>query len=193
MICATQIKPWMTILAFCLALAKTFNLPPISFRMRNLFLNYLAQTSDSPLSLQIERAEGCWLYGPDGSKWLDFISGISVSNLGHAAPEIVKAIQEQAGKFLHTMVYGEHIQSPQILFAKKIIEVLGEGFDQVFFVNSGSEAVEGALKLAKRYTGRSQMFAFHDSYHGATHGALSVTGTPWLKEGFGPFLPELHI
>ena len=159
--------------------------------MRNIFLHTLAQTSDSPLSLEITRAEGCWLFGHGEKKWLDFISGIAVSSMGHSSPEIVKAVQEQAGKFMHTMVYGEHIQSPQILFAKKLIEVLGPGFEQVFFVNSGSEAVEGALKLAKKFTRRTKIFSFENSYHGATHGALTVTGTPWLKEGYGPFLPDV--
>lgn len=129
--------------------------------------------------------------GSKGEKWLDLISGIAVSNVGHAAPEVVKAIQDQSQKYLHTMVYGEYLMSPQIEFAQALVRQLDHGLDSVYFTNSGSEAVEGALKLAKKFTGRTGILSFRNSYHGGTHGALSVTGTDWIKEGYGPFLPEV--
>lgn len=160
---------------------------------RELFLRNLGQTSESPMLVEIERAEGCWQYGPNGEKYLDFISGIAVSNVGHCAPEVVKAVQEQAGKYMHSMVYGEFVLSPQVKLAEKLVEVLNSSLDNVFLVNSGSEAVEGGLKLAKKYTGRSEIVACHHSYHGSTHGALSVTGAPDLKAGFGPFLPGISF
>ncbi|HHG85450.1 MAG TPA: aminotransferase class III-fold pyridoxal phosphate-dependent enzyme, partial [Bacteroidetes bacterium] len=156
---------------------------------RNLFLRHLGQTSESPMLVEIARAEGVYLYGPDGKRYLDLISGIGVSNVGHHAPEVVRAVQEQAGKYMHAMVYGEFVLSPQTRLAARLCEVLSPKLDNVFFTNSGSEAVEGALKLCKKYTGRQEILAFHRSYHGSTHGALSVTGCPELKAGYGPFLP----
>ncbi len=160
---------------------------------RELFLRHVAQTSEFPMLVEVARAEGVYLYGPDGKRYLDLISGIAVSNVGHCAPEVVQAVQEQAARYMHTMVYGEFVMSPQAELAGALTERLGEGFDRVYFVNSGSEACEGALKLAKKFTGRTQLLAFHESYHGSTHGALSVTGAPDLKEGYGPFLPGVNF
>lgn len=160
---------------------------------RELFLRHVAQTSEFPMLVEVERAEGVYLYGPDGKRYLDLISGIAVSNVGHCAPEVVAAVQEQAAKFMHAMVYGEFVLSPQARLAEKLAELLGSNLDRIYFVNSGSEACEGALKLAKKYTGRQEIVAFHDSYHGSTHGALSVTGAPELKEGYGPFLPGVKF
>lgn len=160
---------------------------------RQLFLRHVGQTSDMPLLVEISHGKGVYLYGPDGQRYLDLISGIGVSNLGHGAPEIVKAVQEQAGKYMHTMVYGEFVLSPQVRYAEALAQVLGPGLDHVYFVNSGSEAVEGALKLAKKYTGRREIIAYRNSYHGSTHGALSVTGAHELKAGYGPFLPGVRF
>lgn len=157
---------------------------------RDLFFRHVAQTSPYTMALEIERAEGIYLYGPDGKRWIDFVSGVCVSNVGHNAPEVVAAIQEQAGKYLHTMVYGETVMSPQVQYARRLAEVLGEGLDHVYFGNSGAEANEGALKVAKRFTGRSKLIGFENSYHGSTHGVLSVSGSQKLKPGYGPFLPD---
>jgi acetylornithine/N-succinyldiaminopimelate aminotransferase len=160
---------------------------------RHLFLQYVAQTSQAPLLLEVERAEGCHIHTTDGRRYLDLISGIGVSNVGHCAPEVVKAVQEQAARYMHTMVYGEFVLSPQAELAGLLAAQLGPGLDNCYFVNSGSEAVEGALKLAKKVTGRSGIVAFHKSYHGSTHGALSVTGSDELKKGYGPFLPGVKF
>lgn len=160
---------------------------------RQLFLRHLAQTSETPMMLEVARAEGVYLYDPDGNRYLDMISGIGVSNVGHQAPEVVAAIQNQSANHLHTMVYGEFVMSPQARFAARLCQNLDASLDNVYFVNSGSEAVEGSLKLSKKYTGRQEILAFHRSYHGSTHGALSVTGGPALKEGYGPFLPGIRF
>lgn len=160
---------------------------------KELFLKYLGQTSPYPLGLEVARAEGCYLYDTSGKKYLDLISGFSVSNVGHCHPHIIKAIREQAGLYLHTMVYGELIQSPQVLYAKKLINNLPDSLNQVFFVNSGSEAVEGALKLSKRYTGRPELVCFTNAYHGSTHGALSVMGNETFKTAFRPLVPSVRI
>jgi len=161
---------------------------------RQLFLNNLAQTSDSPLALEITKAEGIYLYDVSGKKYIDLISGISVSNTGHRHPQVIQAIKAQADKYLHLMVYGEYIQSPQVQLAGKLAELLPESLNNCYFVNSGSEAVEGALKLAKRYTGRGKIVAFKHAYHGSTHGSLSVIGDPAYQEPFGPLLPGVqHI
>ncbi len=149
----------------------------------------MAQTSGFPMGIEIERAEGVYLFDTSGRQYLDLISGIGVSNLGHGDPDVVKAVKDQAEKYMHTMVFGEFILSPQVRFAEAVIESAGTGFDSVFFVNSGSEAVEGALKLAKKFTGRKELIGFENSYHGSSHGALSVTGSDERKKGFGPFLP----
>lgn len=160
---------------------------------KELFLRYLGQTSPYPLGLEVARAEGCFLYDPNGKKYLDLISGFSVSNLGHCHPRIIAAITKQCGLYLHTMVYGELVQSPQVMYAKELIRNLPDSLNQVFFVNSGSEAVEGALKLAKRYTGRHGLVSFSNAYHGSTHGALSVMGNEMYKTAFRPLLPSVNI
>ena len=161
---------------------------------RQLFLNNLAQTSDAPLALEITKAEGVYLYDISGKKYMDLISGISVSNTGHRHPKVVQAIKDQADNYLHLMVYGEYIQSPQVKLAGALAELLPEKLNNCYFVNSGSEAVEGALKLAKRYTGRRKIVAFRQAYHGSTHGALSVIGDENYQKPFGPLLPDIeHI
>jgi acetylornithine/N-succinyldiaminopimelate aminotransferase len=157
---------------------------------RQLFLKHLGQTSQSPLLLEIVKAEGVYMYGPSGEKYLDLISGVSVSNIGHRHPRVVSAIKEQADSYLHLMVYGEIIQSPQVKYAEKLVSLMPAVLDSCYFVNSGSEAVEGALKLAKRYTGRSRIVSFKNSYHGSTHGALSVQGGEKYKNSFRPLLPD---
>ena len=161
---------------------------------RQLFLHNLAQTSDSPIGIEIDYAEGVYLYSPDGKRYTDLISGISVSNTGHRHPRVLAAIRNQLDHYLHLMVYGEYIQSPQVKLAAKIVQVLPPGLDSVYLVNSGSEAVEGSLKLAKRYTGRTKIIALHNAYHGGTHGSLSIMGDERLKKPFYPLLPGIsHI
>jgi len=157
---------------------------------RQLFLQHLGQTSDSPLMLEIERAEGVFMYSPTGEKYLDLVSGVSVSNTGHCHPRVVEAVKKQVDLYMHLMVYGEIIQNPQVRYAERLTGILPEELDTCFFVNSGSEAVEGALKLAKRFTGRSRIISFKNSYHGSTHGALSIQGGERLKNPFRPLLPD---
>lgn len=162
--------------------------------LRQLFLKHVAQTSESPLLLEVERAEGVYLFGPDGKRYFDLISGVSVSNVGHCHPRVVEAVKEQVSKYMHLMVYGEYIQYSQVRFAQRLTSLLPENLDNVYFVNSGSEAVEGALKLAKRYTGRSEIISFINAYHGSTHGALSIMGDEEQKRAFRPLLPDVrHI
>jgi len=156
---------------------------------RQLFLLNLGQTSSSPVMLEIEKAEGIYLYGPDGKKYIDLISGVSVSNIGHRHPEVVAAVKEQADQYLHLMVYGEFIQSPQVKLAALLLDHLPKVLNNVYFVNSGSEAIEGALKLAKRYTGRTNFIYFENAYHGSTHGALSIQGSSIYRDAFRPLLP----
>ncbi len=161
---------------------------------RQLFLNHIAQTSGTPLMLEIERAEGIYMYGFDGKPYIDLISGIGVSNVGHRHPKVLQAIQDQLDKYLHLMVYGEFVQTPQVKLAHKLTSTLPDSLDGVYFVNSGSEAVEGALKLAKRYTGRPNIISCKNAYHGSSHGALSVTGDENFKRNFRPLLPGVtHI
>ena len=162
--------------------------------LRQLFLKHVAQTSESPLLLEVERAEGVYLFGPDGKRYFDLISGVSVSNVGHCHPRVVEAVAEQASKYMHLMVYGEYVQYPQVRFAQRLTALLPETLNNVYFVNSGSEAVEGALKLAKRYTRRTEIISFINAYHGSTHGALSVMGNEEPKRAFRPLLPDIrHI
>lgn len=156
---------------------------------RQLFLNNLAQTSDAPLALEITKAEGVYIFDSSGKKYIDLISGISVSNTGHRHPAVVEAIKDQVDKYMHLMVYGEYIQSPQVRLAGALAEILPERLNNCYFVNSGSEAVEGALKLAKRYTGRHKIVAFTNAYHGSTQGSLSVIGNESYQTPFGPLLP----
>lgn len=159
---------------------------------RQLFLEHVGQTSDFPLMLEIERAKGVYMYEKGGKRYLDLISGIGVSNIGHCHPKVVQAIREQTERYLHLMVYGEFVQSPQVRLAEQLSSTLPDHLHSCFFVNSGSEAVEGALKLAKRYTGRAEIVSFTSAYHGATHGALSVSGDESLKQAFRPLLPGVR-
>lgn len=162
-------------------------------REHKLFYRHLAQTSPFPLALEVDRAEGMYMVGQDGKRYLDLISGIGVSNIGHRHPEVVAAVKAQLEKHMHLMVYGEFIQAPQVRLAALLAENLPPSLDNVYLVNSGSEAVEGALKLAKRHTGRFEMIAFRNAYHGSTQGALSVTGDESLKQAFRPLLPGIRF
>jgi acetylornithine/succinyldiaminopimelate/putrescine aminotransferase len=141
--------------------------------------------------LEIVKAEGVFMYGPDGKKYLDLISGVSVSNTGHGHPEVVQAIKDQADSYTHLMVYGELIQAPQVRYAESLVSILPSSLNSVYFVNSGSEAVEGALKLAKRFTGKSRIVSFRNAYHGSTHGALSIQGSEFYRNAFRPLLPDI--
>ena len=145
------------------------------------------------MGLEIYLAEECFLYTTDGKRYLDLISGIAVSSLGHRHPAVTKAIQEQVDRHLHVMVYGEFIQAPQSRLAKLLCDQLPAKLDRVYFVNSGTEANEGAIKLAKKYTGRHKLVAFHNSYHGDTHGSLSVTGRNIYRDPYEPLLPGVHF
>lgn len=160
------------------------------FTQRQLFLDHLAQTSETPLALEIEKAEGIYLYDVSGKRYLDLISGISVSNIGHRHPKVIAAIKDQLDKYMHLMVYGEYIQSPQVQLAKKLSEHLPSNLSSVYFVNSGSEAIEGAMKLAKRFTGRTEIVSFKNAYHGSTQGSLSIMGNEEFKNAFRPLLPD---
>jgi acetylornithine/N-succinyldiaminopimelate aminotransferase len=161
---------------------------------RELFLRHVAQTSDAPMALEIVKAEGTELVDTAGKKYLDLIGGISVANVGHRHPEVVKAIREQTDSYLHVMVYGEFIESPEVQFAKFLTDHLPQQLNSVYFTNSGTEAVEGAMKLAKRATGRTQIIAFENSYHGSTQGALSIMGSEYWRNAFRPLLPDiLHL
>lgn len=159
---------------------------------RQLFLRHLAQTSDAPLALEIEKAEGLYLYDTEGTKYIDLISGISVSNLGHRHPNVMRAIAEQSEKYLHTLVYGEFVLSPQVKLAKKLAELLPDSLDCAYFVNSGAEATEGAIKLAKRYTGRKNLVSFKNAYHGSTNGALSLMSDEYFTAAYRPLLPGVR-
>jgi acetylornithine/N-succinyldiaminopimelate aminotransferase len=158
---------------------------------RNIFLQNVAQTSPAPLGLEIVKAEGIHMTDVNGKKYVDLISGISVSNLGHCHPKVVAAINEQARTYMHLMVYGEYIQHPQTQYAKLLTSLLPSSLNCIYFTNSGAEASEGALKLAKRVTGRSEIISFKNAYHGSTHGALSVMGNEEYKNSFRPLLPDI--
>jgi acetylornithine/succinyldiaminopimelate/putrescine aminotransferase len=145
------------------------------------------------MSLEIESAKGVYMYGPDGKDYLDLISGVSVSYLGHADPRIIKAVKDQADKHLHLMVYGEFIQSPQVNYAELLAQNLPPTLQSIYFVNSGAEAIEGAMKLAKRFTGKPEVAAFKNAYHGSTQGALSILGGDYYKEGYHPLLPGISF
>ncbi|MEZ4902315.1 MAG: aspartate aminotransferase family protein [Spirosomataceae bacterium] len=162
---------------------------------QQLFYHYLAQTSDFPLALDIDRAEGVYLYGQEGKRYTDMISGIAVSNVGHRHSKVLEAIQNQLDKYLHLMVYGEYIETPQILLAQALVKTLPVlNLDNVYFTNSGAEAVEGAMKLAKRFTGRKEFVACYNAYHGSTQGALSLSGAEFFKNNYRPLLPGVkHI
>ncbi len=175
----------------------TLFIPNTLITHREFFLKNVAQTSNFPLSLEIERAEGVYLYGKN-QKYIDLISGIGVSNVGHRHPKVVEAIHNQVEKYLHLMVYGEYIQSPQVELAKELVNTLSflncpkPSLDNVYFTNSGTEAVEGAMKLAKRYTGRTEIISCINAYHGASQGALSLSGSENFKRNFRPLLPGIR-
>ncbi len=158
---------------------------------RQLFLTHMGQTSDAPLCLEIVRAEGCKLYDADGKEYIDLIGGISVCNVGHRHPKVIDAIKEQVDNYLHIMVYGELVQSPQVQYARKLTDHLPASLNSVFFTASGSEATEGAMKLAKRFSNRTQIVSFKNSYHGSTQGALSVMGSEYWQQAFRPLLPDI--
>jgi acetylornithine/N-succinyldiaminopimelate aminotransferase len=159
---------------------------------RQLFLQHNAQTSQAPMSLEIIKAEGCELTDVYGKKYLDLIGGISVANIGHRHPTVLDAIKKQLDDYLHVMVYGEFIQSPQVQYAKLLTDHLPSGLESVYFTNSGAEAVEGAMKLAKRITRRTEIIAFNRSYHGSTQGALSIIGDEYWRNSFRPLLPDIR-
>ncbi len=166
----------------------------VPYTLRELFFKNVAQTSPSPLGLEIQRAEGVFLYTQDNRKIIDLVSGVCVSNTGHGNSEIIESVERQLRLHMHLMVYGELIQSPQVEHAALLTSVLPETLNTVYYVNSGSEANEAALKLAKRVTGRREMISFYGSYHGSTHGALSMMGNEELKNSFRPLLPGVsHI
>ena len=161
---------------------------------RRLFLEHCAQTSPKPIGLEIVKARGLYLTDIHRKRYMDLISGISVSALGHAHPEVVRAVQKQAKTYMHLMVYGEYIQHPQVKAAQTLTDMLPESLDSVYFTNSGSEAVEAALKLAKRVTGRTEIVGMENAYHGSTQGALSLMGNPYFRDAFRPLLPGIrHI
>lgn len=158
---------------------------------RQLFLNHVGQTSDAPLCLNIVQAEGSKMWDADGKEYIDLIAGISVCNVGHRHPKVIAAIKEQADKYLHIMVYGEFVENPQVEYAKALTDNLPKNLNSVFYTASGSEATEGAMKLAKRVTNNSQIISFKNSYHGSTQGALSVMGSEYWQQAFRPLLPDV--
>ncbi len=162
--------------------------------LRKQFLEHVGQTSPSPMLVEVARANGSFFYTPEGKRYFDLVAGVSVSNVGHANPAVVEAVQKQAADYMHVMVYGEMVERPQVEYARRITELLPENIDCLYFVNSGAEAVEVALKLAKRYTGRTELISMRRAYHGSTHGALSMMGAPegeeWKAE-FRPLLPDV--
>ncbi|HEX7902489.1 MAG TPA: aspartate aminotransferase family protein [Chitinophagaceae bacterium] len=161
---------------------------------RELFLKHIAQTSSAPLALEIVKADCSTLYDANGKEYIDLIGGISVANIGHRHPKVIKAIQQQLDAYLHIMVYGEFVEAPQVKYAKLLTDHLPSSLNSVYFTNSGAEAVEGAMKLAKRVTNRSQIIAFKNSYHGSTQGALSIIGDEYWRNAFRPLLPDvLHL
>lgn len=161
--------------------------------LRHSFFRSLAQTSDFPLALEVERAEGVWMYGPGGQRWMDLISGIGVSSLGHRHPRVVEAIHEQVDRHLHVMVYGELVQAPQVRLAELLCAHLPAALNRVYLVSSGAEAIEGALKLAKRCTGKTELISCINAYHGSTHGALSIMGSEYFKQAYRPLLPDTRL
>lgn len=160
---------------------------------RQLFLLNTAQTSNSPRMIEIAKAEGVYLYGPNGEEYMDLVSGFNVSNIGHRNPKVIQAIQQQLEKYLHVTVYGEFVQAPQVEFASDLLAVLPNSFESVYFTNSGAEAVEGSMKVAKRFTGRRQIIATKKAYHGSTQGALSLIGNEEYHTAYAPLLPEIEF
>ncbi len=161
---------------------------------RQLFLRHMAPTSDAPLLLEIEKAAGVYLYDKNKKSYIDLIAGIGVSSLGHCHPNVVAAVKEQSERYLHTMVYGEYVLAPQVELATLLTSQLPDTLNSVYFVNSGAEATEGAMKLAKRFTGRSEIIACKKAYHGSTQGAISLMNDPYFTRAFRPLLPDIdHI
>lgn len=159
---------------------------------RQLFLQHIAQTSPYPIGLHMVKAKGVYLYDVNGKEYIDFISGFSVCNIGHSHPKVVEAVQKQVAEYMHLIVYGEFIQSPQVAYAKLLTDQLPPSLNCVYFTNSGAEATEGAMKLAKRTTNRSKIIAFNKSYHGSTQGALSIMGDEYWRNAFRPLLPGVY-
>ena len=157
------------------------------------FLTYQAKTNPNPLGLEVSKAKGSYIFDSKGKKYLDFVAGISACSLGHRHPEIIKAIKKQLNKFLHVMVYGEYVQEPTVKLCKKLASLLPKNLEVTFLTNSGTEAIEGAMKLAKRYTKKSNFIAAKNSYHGSTQGALSLLGVKNQKKGYGPLLPKVNF
>ena len=158
--------------------------------LRKQFLSHVGQTSDSPLMIEVARAEGIYFYAPDGKRYVDLIAGVSVSNVGHGNPAVVEAVCAQARDYMHIMVYGEMIERPQVRYATAIASLLPAPLESIYFVNSGAEAVEGALKLAKRHTRRTEIVSFQNAYHGSTHGSMSVMGGETFVGAYRPLLPD---
>jgi len=158
---------------------------------RQLFFHYLAQTSDKPIGIEVASANGVYIHDINGKAFIDMIAGFSVCNIGHSHPAVIHAIKEQVEKYMHVIVYGEFVQAPQVQYAKAIANLLPENLNAVYFTNSGAEATEGAMKLAKRVTGRTKIVSFKGAYHGSTQGALSVMGDEYFKNAFRPLLPDI--
>ena len=157
---------------------------------RQLFLNHVGQTSEAPLALEIVKAKGSTMWDIDGKTYIDLIAGISVCNIGHSHPKVIEAINKQVNDYMHIMVYGELVEGPQVVYAKQLADLLPANLNAIFFTASGSEATEGAMKLAKRFTGRTQIVSFKNSYHGSTQGALSIMGDEYWRNAFRPLLPD---
>lgn len=161
--------------------------------MTSDFLEYQAQTSPHPLAMEVSHAEGCYIYDTNNKAYLDFVAGVSACSLGHRHPKVVKAIKDQLDKYMHVMVYGEYIQQPAVELAKLLAKHLPKSLDCTYLVNSGTEAIEGALKLARRATGRSQIISAHYAYHGNTMGSMSVMGYEERKQAFRPLIPDVDF
>ncbi|MBL7952251.1 MAG: aspartate aminotransferase family protein [Flavobacteriales bacterium] len=161
--------------------------------LHNAFERHLAQTSPYPIALDVVGADGCYIHTRDGRRYLDLVAGLAVNNTGHRHPKVVQAIKDQCDRYLHVIPYGEFVQAPQVHFAERLAALLPPGLDSVYFVNSGTEANEAAIKLAKRITGRTALVACHKSYHGGTHGSLSITGNEAKKYRNRPLLPDVHF
>ena len=161
---------------------------------RQFFLQHLAQTSPKPIGLEVERASGVYIYDTEGKSYLDMIAGFSVCNIGHSHPKVITAIEQQIKQYMHVIVYGEFIQAPQVQYAKALLSLLPENLQSIYFTNSGAEAAEGAMKLAKRVTKRTRIIAFEGAYHGSTQGALSVMGDEYFRNAYRPLLPDvMHL
>lgn len=161
--------------------------------MKSDFLHYQARTNSTPLAIEIAKAKGSYIWDTAGKKYLDFVAGVSACSIGHRHPKVTRAIRRQSRKYLHVMVYGEFAQAPAVRLCKQLIEALPPSLEQVYLTNSGTEAIEGALKMAKRFTGREELIGALNSYHGSTHGSLSLTGYEEQKKGYGPMLPKVDF